>query len=357
MRTRGYVFLGALILLGVFLFTTPVAAAKPIVIKLAHNSVAGVDLPGTGSVANAYVMKNYIESATDGQIQVEIYPNSALGNPRGILELCQTGVIQMIISYNAIMVPFCQEIAVTQIPFLFKDTLTATRVLQQGPFGDELAKLFLKRTGLRILSWPEGGGFRNLYTRDKLVKSPADMQGMKIRVPENPGLLAMFQAWGAKTVTVTWTEVYTALQTGLAEGCDTEIYSADSVKLFEVLKYVTMTGHGHNVHPIIINEKFFQSLSEKNKKIILRAAEIGALVGIGYTRISDILTIENLKKKGIQFYYPNEQEMAQFEKLGQPAYIKAIEKRVGREWTDKILNAVKAAESDINKDFDTKIKW
>jgi TRAP-type transport system periplasmic protein len=335
--------------------SSAVVFPAPIIIKVGHNSMDTIAVPGAGNAAGLLVMKNYVEAETNGEIQIEVHPNSALGAPRAMMELCQKGVAQMVLSYNAAMIPFCEEVGVTQIPYLFRDTVIATRVLN-GPFGEELTQQFLKKTGVRVLAWPEGGGFRNLYTRDKQVKSPADMKGMKIRVPENPGLLAMFQSWGAKTVTVTWTETYTAMQTGVAEGCDTEIYSADSVKLFEVLKYITMTVHGHNVHTWMINDKFFQSLSEKNRHIIMKGVELAATVQIGHTRLSEIATIEKLTKLGIKVYYPNEKELKEFKDLGQNAYVKMIEKRIGREWIDKMFKAVAKTEQEVDQEYKRKMK-
>ncbi len=342
----------------VLLIMVKPAFADPILIKIGHTSEGSMRLPGAGRTANVSVMNNYIQAATKGEIQMEIHPLGALGSARSMIEQAQTGVIQMVGSYTSIMAPFCPQVAVTQIPFLFKDSLVAWKVMQ-GPFGDELAEAFLKKTGLRILSWAEGNGFRNIYTSGKLIKSPDDFKGMKIRVPENPGLLAMFRAFGAKTVTITWTELYTALQTGMADACETELYSADMVKLFEVMRTSTMSRHGYNLHPIMVNEKFFRSLSKEQQMIIMCAAELGETVGNGFCRATEILTVEKLQKEGIKFYYPSDQELDHFKKLGLQPYLDITEKKIGKDgkqWIDKIFNAVAKAEADIEKENQSKLK-
>ncbi|MBW2308228.1 MAG: TRAP transporter substrate-binding protein [Deltaproteobacteria bacterium] len=357
MRKNRKILVGALVCFVVSFLLAP-AYAKPIVIKIGHSSEGKMRFPGAGRTANVSVMKNYIESATNGEVVVEVHPLASLGNARSMLEQAQTGVIQMVGSYTSIMTPFAPEMAVTQIPFLFKDSLVAWKVMQ-GPFGDELANVFLKKTGLRVLCWPEGNGFRNLYTSGKVVKNPSDLKGIKVRVPENPGLLAMFRAFGAKTVTITWTELYTALQTGMADACETELYSADMVKLFEVMKTVTMTRHGYNLHPIMINEKFFQSLSKEHQKVIMRAAELGETVGNGFCRASEITTVEKLQKEGTKFYYPNDQELARFKKLGLQPYLDITKKKIGKDgqkWIDNIYAAVEKAEADIEKEYQSKAK-
>lgn len=354
MRRNQWIFLFVAIWASI-LMVAPAAGADPKVIKIGHFAPAAITFPGEGLVPNVLVMKSYIEGASGGSLKVEIHPNAALGSVRPMIELTQAGVIQMTIPYTSIMVPFMAEMGVTQIPFLFKDNLEALRVMN-GPLGDELAALWLKKTGTRVLSWPEGAGFRQLYTKNKVIKSPADLKGLKIRVPENPGLLALFSALGAKTVTVTWTELYTALQTGVADGCETELASADATKLFEVMRTATMLNHAWNLQPVLINEKFFQSLTPGEKMIVMRAAEIGALAQNGYNRAVEDAVIQKNVKAGVEFYYPNEKEMDQFRKTGQKAYLDTLSKSVSKEWIDKTFKAVAKAGEDSAKGYQAKMK-
>jgi tripartite ATP-independent transporter DctP family solute receptor len=329
------------------------ADAAPIVIKLGHFSTADMPFPGQGLSPNAIVMKNYIEQASGGEMQVEIHANAVLGSVRPMIELTQANAIQMTIPYTSIMVPFLPEMGVTQIPFLFKDAVAAIRVMN-GPFGQELNELWIKKTGTRVLSWPEGSGFRQVYTKNKLVKVPDDLKGLKIRVPENPGLLALFTAYGAKTVTVTWTELYTALQTGVADACETELSSADETKLFEVMRYTTMLSHCYNNQPVLVNEAFFQSLSPKHKLIVMRAAELGSITHNGFNRAAENAVIEKQMKAGVKFYTPSAAEMDQWRTIGQKAYIDELKKSVSPQFIQKALDAVAKAEADIEKEYQTK---
>jgi tripartite ATP-independent transporter DctP family solute receptor len=337
-------------LFAVAIATGSADAAAPIVIKLAHFSTADMVFPGQGLTPNVIVMKNYIEQASGGEMKVEIYPNAELGSVRPMIELTQTNAVQMTIPYTSIMVPFLPEMGVTQIPFLFKDNVIALRVMN-GPLGQELNELWIKKTGTRVLSWPEGSGFRQVYTKNKLVKAPDDMKGLKIRVPENPGLLALFSAYGAKTVTVTWTELYTALQTGVADACETELSSADETKLFEVMRYTTMLNHCYNNQPVLINEAFFQSLSPKNKMILMRAAELGFITHNGFNRASENAVIEKQMKAGVKFYTPNEAEMKQWKEIGQKAYLEQLQKSVNPEFVKKTFDAVAKAEAELEKEY------
>ncbi len=189
-----------------------------------------------------------------------------------------------------------------------------------------------------------------------MIKAPEDMKGLKIRVPENPGLLALFTSYGAKTVTVTWTELYTALQTGVADACETELSSADETKLFEVMRYTTMLSHAYNNQPVLVNEAFFQSLSPKNKLIVMRAAELGAITHNGFNRASENAVIEKQMKAGVKFYTPNEAEMKQWKEIGQKAYLEQLQKSVSPEFIKKTFDAVAKAEADLEKEYQMKAK-
>ncbi len=326
---------------------TGVFAAEPVVIKVAWSAEGDMRFPGSGQTACISAMKNYVEVASEGKFKFDLYPSGALGNPRTMIETAQNGAIQMVGAYTAIMVPFAPEISITQIPYIFRDNMTAWKVMA-GPVGDELADIFLKKTGLRVLAWPDGAGFRNIYT-EKPVQSVADLKGMKMRVPENPGLLAMFRGWGANTVTISWSELYTSLQAGMAEGHDTELYSMFSKKLYEVNPHVTVTRHSFNLHPVMINEEFFQSLSPNNQNIILQAGDLCSRVGNSTSYLSGLVVKSAMEAEGATFYYPTDAEIEEFRSLGQQPYIDMISSKIGddsQKWIDKIMAAAKVAEKE-----------
>ncbi len=324
------------------------AFAEPIEIKIGHSSEGTIQLPGAGRAAGIRAFENYVEVASGGDIQVEVFPNGSLGNARTMIESTQTGALEMVGAYTSIMVPFAPEIGITQIPYIFRDNLTAWKVMN-GPIGDDLADVFMERTGLRVLGWADGAGYRHIYSESP-IQSPADMQGMTMRVPENPGLLAMFRAWGANTVTITWAELYTGLQSGMAEGHDTELYSMYSKKLYEVNPYVTMSRHSFNLHPLMINEEFFQSLSDEHQTIVLQGADLYTRVANAHSLASSLVVQETMEGEGAVFYYPTAEEIEQFRSLGQQPYIDIITRRIGDDgqaWVDRIMAAAAEAQGQI----------
>ena len=343
---RGKFFTIGLTVLSLMFGGAALAKADTIVIKKGQNVEANAMLPGNGASSGQVVMKQYIESASNGELKMEIFGDDSLGNGRSQLEQCQNGIIQMVQQFTNIMAPMVPEVAVTAIPFSVRNHQTMWRVMA-GPFGKELADKVLERTGLRVLSWGEGCGFRNLYSKSP-VRVPDDLKKMRVRVPENPGLMAMFQAMGAKTVTITWAEIYTGMQSGTAEALDTELYSYSCKKLDEVCPYITFTQHGYNMHPLLINEKFFQSLSPKHKKIILEGAQLYTTVTDGHCRLSEVVLLEEMAKNGAKIYFPTDEERALWREAGMKAYMDITAKKTGQEWIDKYFKAVKAAEEEID---------
>ncbi len=355
MRRNGFI---AMVCFAVLVAFSATSWAEPIVIKMGYVSEGDIRMPGTGRSAGILAMADYVEKASEGAIKFELHPASSLGNARTMMEQCQTGVIQMVSPYTSILVPFVQAVGVTQIPYIFKNSNIAWKVMN-GPFGKDLSQAFLAKTGLRILSWGEGNGYRNLYSRKKLIKTAADLKRMKVRVPENPGLLAMFRAMGAKTVTITWKEIYTGMQTGMADACETELVSMYGKKLYEVVPFVTMTKHGYNLHPFIVNEKFFKSLPEKYQVLLAEGAIYGRNVQNSYCRVSALKVVNDLEAKGVKFYTPTEKEIAEFKQLSQKPYIDISVRKIGdngQQWVDKIMAATKKAEEEIRQEAMDAIK-
>ncbi len=324
---------------GIWALTLSAAEAK-VTIKLAH-----VDQPGRfetcmGAMSNTF--KDVVEAMSSGEIQVSIYPAGQLGNMREMMESTQMGSTQIVMCYTAVATTFSPKIAAVQIPFIFPTAAHAWRTLD-GWWGKELAGEFMKDTGLRVLAWGEGFGFRVIWNNKKPVKKPADLKGLKIRVPESKGLFALVQALGAAPVTITWTELYTALQTGVADGCEPELGAGAPIKLHEVTKHITLTNHGYNIHGMFVNDKWFQQQSEKDKKIIIEGARIAEIASRGISQNLVGANTQVYLNKGVQIYAPTPEEMAEIIKIGQPAYIKAVEKDMGKEWIEKTFKATKEA--------------
>jgi tripartite ATP-independent transporter DctP family solute receptor len=322
----------------------PTVHAAQFEIRLGHPDPA--DIYTSRKAAGSTVFKALVESATGGAVKVNLFPAGQLGGEREIAEAVKLGSVQVGMLSGPFS-GFCKEAQVFDIPYLFPSYLVAYKTLD-GPFGKELADECLKKTGMRILTYAQVG-FRNFTNSNRVIKSPADLKGLKFRVMENPVYMNLVRSMGGAPTPIPWPETYTALQQKVVDGQENPISAIKFAKLYEVQKYMTMDGHTFGVSFMLINEKFFQSLPKEYQTIVKNAALTSAVSENGIDNLDVSIGLQFLKDKGMEVYVPTPAELAQFRAAAQPPVIAYLEQQIGRAWIDKVLRAVKEAEAASEK--------
>jgi TRAP-type transport system periplasmic protein len=291
-----------------------------------------------------YLAKS-IEEATNGEMKLELHGGAVLGKGKSIVEQCQAGVLEFTETAEGIFSVFYPNIQVLAIPYLFRSHDIAYEVLD-GWFGQEMREDIRKKTGLRFITWAENGGFRNFTTSKKKVKSPADMKGLKIRTMSIPAHMAMVKALGANPIPVAWTELYTALQTGVADGQENAIPTIMLGKLEEVQKYVVLDGHVYSMQIHMVNDKWFSKQDKTLQDAILSAGRVMDVMTRGICRTAELNGTKYLKEKGLELYKPTPEEYNQFKSLAQKPVIEWLraQENIDSKWVDKVLQAVADAE-------------
>jgi TRAP-type transport system periplasmic protein len=330
------------LMIGLFL-VAPFAAAKTI-IKVAH--VDRGDRNQSMMAAFADTFKDVVEYLSVGEMEVKIYPAAQLGSQRELLESTQLGAVHVVPSFTSVASIFSPKAELMAAPFLFPSEAHAWYVLD-GPFGRELADGILQDSKLRVLAYGEANGFRQLWTSKKAVHKPADMKGMKIRVPESKMILKVMAAFSANPVVIPWTELYTSMQTGVADGWEGEACSLVDQKLYETVKYGTLINYSYNTCYIFANGQWFESLSPKEKQIVVTAARSGAVASRGVSQSYAGSAMAIMKSRGVQIFPPNAEEMGQFIKMGQAAGLESLEKTAGKEWVQKLIQASEEAKKAL----------
>jgi tripartite ATP-independent transporter DctP family solute receptor len=326
------------------IFISALTFAAPIEIKFGHVDPPDVCTSKKGAAGAAF--KNLVEAETAGGVEVKVFPAGQLGGERELIEATKLGTIQMCM-VSAAIAGYYKEAQVLDIPYLFASAPIAWKVMD-GWFGKEMAEDCLKKTGMRVLAYGETG-FRNFTNSVRPIKSPADMKGLKIRVMESPVYITLVKALGASPTPIAWPETYTALQQKVVDGQENPVSVILSVKFFEVQKYLTLDGHSYGVDFILINDKFFQSLPKETQQILKTSAVNAGMIGRAIQQLNSALGVSQLKEKGMEVYSPNPKERALFREAAQKPVMEYVEKQIGKTWIDKLMKAIKEAETELAK--------
>jgi len=238
---------------------------------------------------------------------------------------------------------FVPEWMAFSAPYLTNSMEVMYKVLE-GPTGERFKKLVLDKIGVRILGW-SFLGFRNFTNNVRPIHSPADMKGMKIRVTQSPEAVKMVEGLGAQATPVSWSELYSALQQKVVDGEENPFSMIIEAKLYEVQKYLTLDGHVLGVLPISINEKFYRSLTPEQREIVRDSAMHAIAIYRAQVYLGNTLWMEDLTKKKMEIYVPTAAEYKQFQEAAQKAVIPYIRSKIGNEWVDAVLKAIKDTEA------------
>lgn len=216
-----------------------------------------------------------ISERTGERISITIYPDGQLGKgERELLEAIQQGTIDIYVGSTGPLGGFCRNMLILDIPFLFRNYEHVDKVLD-GPIGRNLLS-DLDNARMKGLAFWENG-FRNLTNSKRVIRTPQDAAGLKIRTMENKIHLAAWKAAGLNPTPMAWGEVYGALQQGVIDGQENPVVVILTSKIYEVQKYLTLTQHVYSPAVLIVSTKLWESLPASDKQIFLETAREVAL--------------------------------------------------------------------------------
>lgn len=239
-------------------------AKGPIIMKLGH----GIQNSHPAHLA-AVKFAEDVKAKTNGQIEIQVYPNRQLGEERELVEGLQIGTVDFVITSTGPLVSFVPEIGVVDLPFLFSSSEHAYKVLD-GEIGQNILDKFSPK-GIVGLSFMENG-WRSISSNKK-VESPKDLVGMKVRTMENQIHMAAFRALGASPVPMVWGEVYTSLQQGVIDGQENPPVILATNALWEVQKYYALTKHFYTPQMFLMSKSSADKLPSEQMSIIKAAAK------------------------------------------------------------------------------------
>ena len=282
------------------------------------------------------LFKELVEEKTGGVVKVEVFSNASLGSAPEYTEQLQLGALELGLVTSGQLQVWVPEYGAVMIPFLFEGYDHAHRALD-GEAGELLADYAAEKGFVVLGNWE--WGFRQLSNRLLKVEKPADVARLKMRVPNEIQLEAMYKALGATTSIISFPELYMALAQGVVDGQCNPLSTIYYQKLYEVQPYVTILNHVYNTQMLVASEKAWNSFTDETKQIVLDASAQAGMLARDLTIDSEEELIALLKKAGVQVNYP---DLAPFRDRMGPA-IKTISDFSGNVFTEKFVQFVEEA--------------
>ncbi len=258
-----------------------------------------------------------VRERTGGAVNIQIFPNSQLGNEKDLIEQVKNGVIEMSMPSGGMLAVFdgWQPLGVFGMPYIFKgdteeEQLPVFLKLARGPLFQEIAENAAKKSGIRALDIGWWYGLRHLTTKSKQVTKVDDLKGLKIRTPDAPVQKLAMTALGAAVTPMPFAELYTALQLGVVDGQENPLNTIYVNKFFEVQKYLTLTGHMTQHQVLIVNDKWFQSLPKELQDILVKSAIEAGDYQNDLQIKANKQNLDDLKAKGMVVNTVNKAEFA-----------------------------------------------
>jgi tripartite ATP-independent transporter DctP family solute receptor len=273
------------------------AAGRDNVIKFAY-----VGAPTDPRHLSAVKFKEWVEEASGGSLQVELYSGGQLGGDRDAIEGVKLGTLEMTTGGAGIFANFMPQMGITAFPFLF-DSFEAAWAFNDSELNASVTDQLLAE-GIRVLGhWDNG--FRCITNSRRPIHTPEDLEGLKIRTPENPIILDTMTALGANPSPLPWPELYMALQQGAFDGQENPIPTIYVNKLYETQKYLAITNHVYEPMPVVISEAFWTRLSPQEQELIARAVERSQEYNRNLVQQMTKDFLLELQKAGMQVTYPD----------------------------------------------------
>jgi tripartite ATP-independent transporter DctP family solute receptor len=226
---------------------------------------------GYPTVAAVESLGKKLEAATTGRLKVQMFPGAVLGQEKEAVEQTQLGAIQLARISLGVIGPIVPDVNVFNMPFVFRDVAHMRKVID-GEIGAELLKKVSDSPAKLIgLCWMDGGS-RSLYTK-KPVRTPADMQGLKVRMMGNPLFVDTLNAMGGNGISMAYGEVFTALQTGVIDGAENNPPSYFTANHYNTpAKFYSLTNHLIIPEILVLSKATWDKMSKEDQALIMKLA-------------------------------------------------------------------------------------
>jgi len=240
-----------------------------------------------------------IKEESKGRLVINIFPNNQLGGDTDMMAQVRRGGIDLFTPSALVMATLVPVAAINAVGFAFADYDQVWKAMD-GKLGNFVRKS-VEKVGLYAMDNMWDNGFRQTTNNSRPIESPADLEGLKIRVPVSPIIVDMFKAMGAAPVGMQYSEVYSSLQTKVIDAQENPLVIIQTGKIYEVQKYCSLTNHIWDGYWFIVNGKSWKNLPDDLQSLMTEAFKDGAQKQRADIRKMNETVMEELKTDGLAF--------------------------------------------------------
>lgn len=295
--------------------------------------LAYVMAPGGTSHSAAENFSNLVSEKSNGRIKVKLYPNGILGNDRILVEGLRLKSIDMVITGTSIIGWNAPEFSVIEAPFVFRDYEHLEKVMV-GEIGKEIEAAVYEKRKIHFLAIMHRGP-RYLTTTKKIVRTPEDLSGLKLRVPELPVYIKSWRIFGANPTPLAYSDMFMALKQGVVDGQENPLEVIYTSHLYEAQKYIMETEHLIGFYIAAVGDYFYEKFNEQERAIIIDAINDATKYQNELVEKYENEFKKKLKQSGVEFI---EVDKDAFEELA----VKELPGLFHNKWAPGIYERIKA---------------
>ncbi|PSC03365.1 ABC transporter substrate-binding protein [Alsobacter soli] len=244
-----------------------------------------------------------IKAATNGRIEIQMFPNNQLGSDTDMLSQIRSGGVELFTLSGLILSTLVPAASINGIGFAFPDYGTVWKAMD-GDLGNYVRGQIAK-SGLMVMDKIWDNGFRQTTSSNKPINTPDDLKNFKIRVPVSPLWTSMYKAFDSAPTSINFSEVYSALQTKVVDGQENPLAIISTAKLYEVQKYCSLTNHMWDGFHLLANRRAWEKLPEADRAIVARELNAAAMLERADVAKLNAGLKGELEGKGLVFNQPD----------------------------------------------------
>lgn len=238
-----------------------------------------------------------VAAKSGGKLKVNLFGGGKLGGDQAMISALQGGTVEFLITTPGLLTSLVKDFEAVELPFQFQTPAEALAVLD-SPFGRKLYSKLTDKGLVGMAYWDFG--FRNVTNTRKPITRLEDFNGLKLRVVPSAIYVDLFKSLGANAAPLPWPELYGALEQKAFDGQENPASAIAAAKFYEVQTYLSLTRHMYNAQAVLVSKKFWDQLSESERKILTDAMNETTPYQRQVSRAYDDSSIEQLRKEGMK---------------------------------------------------------